>query len=48
MPLYRRRDRNVQLLEFKCVEFVEEMLYGHLRKKTGDEKPFGSARVSWP
>ena len=34
MPLYRRLEKNVQLLEFKCVEFVEELMYGHLRKKT--------------
>lgn len=33
-PLYRRMDENMQLLEFKCVEFVEEMMYGHLRKQT--------------
>jgi hypothetical protein len=33
MPLYRRLDENVQLLEFKCVEFVEELMYGHLRKQ---------------
>lgn len=32
MPLYRRLDTNMQLLEFKCVEFSEELLYGHLRK----------------
>jgi hypothetical protein len=32
-PLYRRKERNAQLLEFKCVEFAEEMIYGHLRKK---------------
>ncbi len=32
MPLYRRLEENVQLLEFKCVEFVEELMYGHLRK----------------
>ncbi len=32
MPLYRRREPNAQLLEFKCVEFAEEMMYGHLRK----------------
>jgi hypothetical protein len=48
LPLYRRQDQNVQLLEFKCVEFVEELMYGHLRKKTGNEKPFGAARLSWP
>jgi len=34
MPLYRRLDTNVQLLEFKCVEFSEELLYGDLVKKT--------------
>lgn len=32
LPLYRRLDENMQLLEFKCVEFVEELMYGHLRK----------------
>jgi hypothetical protein len=34
MPLYRRLDRNVQLLDFKCAEFVEELLYGKFRKGT--------------
>ena len=33
MPLYRRLEENVQLLEFKCVEFVEELMYGRFRKK---------------
>lgn len=33
MPLYRRLDENMQLLEFKCVEFVEELMYGHLRRE---------------
>ena len=32
MPLYRRLDKGMQLLEFKCVEFSEEFLYGTLRK----------------
>jgi hypothetical protein len=32
MPLYRRLEENAQLLEFKCVEFAEELMYGHLRK----------------
>jgi hypothetical protein len=35
MPLYRHTEKNAQLLEFKCVEFAEEVVYGHLRKKTG-------------
>jgi hypothetical protein len=33
MPLYRRVERNAQLAEFRCVEFAEEVIYGHLRKK---------------
>jgi hypothetical protein len=33
MPLYRRQEKNEQLLDFKCVEFVEELLYGPYRKK---------------
>jgi len=32
MPLYRRLEENAQLIEFKCVEFAEELMYGHLRK----------------
>jgi hypothetical protein len=48
VPLYRRRDANAQLLEFKCVEFVEELMYGHLVKPTGKEKAFGPARLRWP
>ena len=33
LPLYRRRDANMQLMEYKCVPFAEELMYGHLRKK---------------
>jgi hypothetical protein len=32
MPLYRRLDKGIQLLDFKCVEFVEELMYGQWRK----------------
>jgi hypothetical protein len=32
MPLYRRLETNAQFLEFKCVPFAEELLYGHLKK----------------
>ncbi len=32
MPLYRRLEKNAQILDFKCVEFVEELLYGPYRK----------------
>lgn len=34
LPLYRRKEMNAQLTEFKCVEFAEELLYGHLKKQT--------------
>jgi len=33
MPLHRRVEANAQILEFRCVEFVEDLLYGHLRKQ---------------
>jgi len=32
MPLYRRQEPNEQLMEFKCTEFVEELMYGPYRK----------------
>jgi hypothetical protein len=40
MPLYRHIEPNAQLLEYKCPEFAEEVLYGHLRKnpRTGNLK----------
>ena len=33
MPLYRHVEKNARLMEFKCVEFVEEFMYGQFRKK---------------
>ena len=33
MPLHRRVEANAQLLEFKCVEFSEDLIYGHLRRQ---------------
>lgn len=33
MPLYRRLEKNAQLMDFKCVEFVEELIYGQWRKQ---------------
>ena len=32
MALYRRQEPNAQLMDFKCVEFVEELIYGQWRK----------------
>jgi hypothetical protein len=36
MPLYRRLDPKAQLLEYNCVVFSEELLYGDLQKKKSD------------
>ncbi len=36
MPLHRRTEKNMQLMEYKCVEFAEELMYGHLKKRTGN------------
>ena len=36
LPLYRRVEQHAQLLEFKCVEFAEELMYGHLKKRAGN------------
>ena len=33
MPLYRRVEEDARLLEFRCVEFVEDLIYGHLRQQ---------------
>jgi hypothetical protein len=38
-PLYRRIEADAQLLEFKCVPFAEEVMYGHLRKRSEIRKP---------
>ena len=32
MTLYRRKEKGARLLEFRCVEFVEDLIYGALRK----------------
>ena len=37
MPLYRRLEENARLLEFNCVKFSEELLYGELM--TRDPQP---------
>ena len=33
MPLYERVGADKNMLIFNCVEYVEEMMYGHLRKE---------------
>jgi hypothetical protein len=32
MPLYKRMEDNARVFEYRCVEMVEELVYGHLRK----------------
>jgi hypothetical protein len=44
MPIYRRMEPNAQLLEYKCVEFSEELLYGDLKK--GGRAPVWEPPVS--
>ena len=39
MPLYRRLEEGARLLEFKCVPFAEDAMYGHLRKGADRTKP---------
>jgi hypothetical protein len=33
LPLYRHQEKNARLLEFKCVEYTEQLLYGDLVRK---------------
>jgi hypothetical protein len=33
LPLYRRLESNAQIMDFRCIEMVEETIYGHLRKQ---------------
>ena len=33
LPLYRRIEEGARLMDFKCVEFVEELIYGEYRRK---------------
>jgi len=33
LPLYRRLEEDARVLEFKCVEYAEDLMYGHLRRE---------------
>jgi len=35
-PLYRRIETNAEMLEFKCIPFAEEVMYGDLRRTEAD------------
>ena len=43
--LYRRLGKDAQLLEFRCVTFTEEFLYGTLAKKGSFVKKGSEAEV---
>lgn len=44
LPLYRRKETDFQLLDFKCVEFVEELFYGKWRRQPLDGNATGVER----
>jgi hypothetical protein len=35
-PLYKHVEPNAQLTEYRCVEFSEEVIYGHMKKKASE------------
>jgi len=37
MPLYRHVEKDARLMEFKCVEFAEDLMYGQFTKKTASK-----------
>jgi hypothetical protein len=38
MPLYRHVEKDARLMEFRCAQFVEELLYGQYRKTPAESK----------
>jgi hypothetical protein len=38
VPLYRHVEKNFQMMEYKCVPFAEEVLYGPLRRRPATEE----------
>jgi hypothetical protein len=38
LPLYRRIEQDAQLVEFRCVEFTEELLYGEYKKTSPSDR----------
>ncbi len=44
MPLYRRIEAGARLMEFKCVPFAEELMYGHLSKDAAASTEGGEAQ----
>jgi hypothetical protein len=44
MPLYRRIEPNAQLLEFRCVPFSEQLLYGDLLEESASPAEGSAAK----
>ena len=40
-PLYRNIEPKMQLLEFQCLPFIEEFMYGTLKRKDQKQYPEG-------
>jgi hypothetical protein len=38
MPLYRHVEENAHLLEYQCIPYAEDVIYGNLKHKEGDSK----------
>ena len=38
MPLYRHVEKNAHLMEYQCIPYAEDVLYGHLRRAQGGSK----------
>jgi hypothetical protein len=36
MPLYRHVEKDAHLMEFQCIPFSEDILYGHLRRQAAN------------
>ncbi len=45
VPLFRRLEPDAQILDFKCIEEVEETIYGHLRKEPLVERWEGETMI---
>ena len=45
MPIYRRMDPNATVLDYPCIEFAEEFMYGHLRREQLVERWEGETMI---
>ena len=45
MPIYRRMDPSATVLDYPCIEFAEEFMYGHLRREQLVERWEGETMI---